>query len=142
VKNTWTEWHEAIGVRMSLSERARKSAWRRVGKDGQSVSAVARDLGVGWHLVMRAVRDHDTELVDDPGRLGGVTALGMDETSFLRARRDRPTMFVSGLVDTATGRLLDIVADRTAVAIVSWLARRDRAWLARIGVVTLDPHRG
>jgi hypothetical protein len=39
---------------------------------------------------MRAVRDHGTELVDDPDRLTGVTALGMDETSFLRARRDRP----------------------------------------------------
>jgi transposase len=66
----------------------------------------------------------------------------MDETSFLRARRDRPTLFVSGLVDTATGRLLDVVADRTAKAIVSWLACRDRAWLDRIGVVTLDAHRG
>jgi hypothetical protein len=29
----------------------------------------------------------------------------MDETSFLRALRDRPTVFVSGLVDTASGRL-------------------------------------
>jgi transposase len=71
-----------------------------------------------------------------------LTALGMDETSFLRARRDRPTLFVSGLVDTATGRLLDVVADRTAKAINSWLTRRDRRWLDRIGVVTLDAHRG
>lgn len=66
----------------------------------------------------------------------------MDETSFLRARRDRPTLLVSGLVDTATGRLLDVVSDRTAVAITSWLARSNRGWLDRIGVVTLDAHRG
>jgi transposase len=91
---------------------------------------------------MRAVGDHGTELVDDPDRLAGVSALGMDETSFLRARRDRPTLFVCGLVDTATGRLLDVVSDRTAVAITSWLARRNRGWLDRIGVVTLDAHRG
>jgi transposase len=141
-KKTWTEQHSAIGTRMSLSERARKTACRRVGKDGQPVSTVARDLGVGWHAVMRAVCDHGTELVDDPDRLAGVSALGMDETSFLRARRDRPTLFISGLVDTTTGRLADVVADRTAKAITSWLARRDRDWLARIGVVTLDPHRG
>jgi transposase len=38
----------------------------------------------------------------------------MDETSFLRARRDRPTLFVSGLVDALSGRLLDGVEDRTA----------------------------
>jgi transposase len=141
-RQTWTEQHPHIGARMSLSERARKTACRRVGKEGQSVAAVARDLGVGWHAVMRAVRDHGAELVEDPDRLDGVTALGMDETSFLRARRDRPTLFVSGLVDIATGRLLDVVADRTAKAITTWLARRDRAWLDRIGVVTLDPHRG
>jgi transposase len=141
-KQTWTEQHSAIGVRMSVSERARKAACRRVGKQGQSVAQVARDLGVGWHAVMQAVRDHGAGLVDDPDRLTGVTALGMDETSFLRARRDRPTLFVSGLVDTVTGRLLDVVADRTAKAITSWLGCRDRGWLDRIGVVTLDPHRG
>lgn len=141
-RRTWTETHAEIGPRMSLTERARKAACRRVGKEGQSVAAVARDLGSGWHTVMRAVRDHGQELVEDPGRLEGVTALGMDETSFLRAGRDRPTLFVSGLVDTVTGRLLDVVADRTALAITSWLSRRDRRWLARIGVVALDPHRG
>ena len=45
-------------------------------------------------------------------------------------------------MDTLSGRLLDVVADRTTQAVASWLARRDRRWLGRIGVVTLDPHRG
>jgi transposase len=81
-------------------------------------------------------------LVDDPARLAGVTHLGVDETAWLTATRERHTLFVSGLVDTLTGRLLDVVADRTARAVTGWLARRDRAWLARIGVVALDPYRG
>jgi transposase len=34
------------------------------------------------------------------------------------------------------------VEDRTARAVTGWLARRDPAWLARIGVVALDPYRG
>jgi hypothetical protein len=32
------------------------------------VAAVARELGVGWNTVMRAVRDYGTPLVDDPDR--------------------------------------------------------------------------
>jgi hypothetical protein len=91
---------------------------------------------------MACVRDHGRGLVDDPDRLAGVTALGMDETAFLRANRRRHTSYVSGLVDTATGRLLDVVEDRTARAVTGWLARRDPGWLAAIGVVSLDPHRG
>ncbi|MDP9405800.1 MAG: hypothetical protein M3O86_04245, partial [Actinomycetota bacterium] len=49
----------------------------------------------------------------------------MDETAFLRANRHHHTTYVSGLVDTATGRLLDVVQDRTATAVMGWLSRRD-----------------
>jgi transposase len=34
------------------------------------------------------------------------------------------------------------VRDRTAKAVIGWLAKRAPAWLERIGVVALDPHRG
>jgi hypothetical protein len=40
---------------------------------------------------MRAVAEHGIQLVDDPGRLEGVAALGLDETSFLKATRAAPT---------------------------------------------------
>ena len=132
-----TETSDAIASRAVLTERAARRACRRVGKAGESVAAVARDLGVGWHTVMRSVWRHGQPLVDDPTRLDGVTALGMDETSFLRANRHHHTTYVSGLVDTATGRLLDVVQDCTAKAVMGWLSRRDRRWLARIGVVPL-----
>jgi transposase len=84
---TWTEQRTAIRPRAVLTERARAEACRRVGKDAHSVAAVARDLGVGWATIMRAVHEHGTPLVDDPRRLEEVTALGLDETTFLKARR-------------------------------------------------------
>jgi transposase len=68
---TWTEQAAAIRPRAVLTERARAEACRRVGKDAHAVAAVARDLGVGWATIMRAVADHGTPLVDDPGRLDG-----------------------------------------------------------------------
>jgi transposase len=139
---TWTERVAAVGPRAVLTQRARAEACRRVGKDAQAVAAVARDLGVGWATIMRAVRDYGTPLLEDPTRLDGVTTLGLDETSFLKATRRAPTRYVTGLVDLEGGRLLDLVADRTRAAVAGWLGARTHDWLARIGTVALDPWRG
>jgi transposase len=139
---TWTEQVAAIGPRVVLTERARAEACRRVGKDAHAVAAVARDLGVGWATVMRAVHDHGRPLVDDAARLQGMTALGLDETSFLKATRLAPTRWVTGLVDLEGGRLLDVVADRTRAAVDRWLGARTHDWLAGIATVALDPWRG
>jgi hypothetical protein len=87
---TWTERTAAVCPRAVLTERARAEACRRVGKDAHAVAAVARDLGVGWATVMRAVTEHGTPLVDDAARLEGVAALGLDETCFLKATRVAP----------------------------------------------------
>jgi transposase len=139
---TWTEQVAAIRPRAVLTERARAEACRRVGKDAHAVAAVARDLGVGWATIMRAVADHGRPLVEDPDRLDGVAALGLDETSFLKATRRAPTRYVTGLVDLEGGRLLDVVADRTRAAVGSWLDARSPDWLAQVATVALDPWRG
>jgi transposase len=139
---TWTEQVAAIRPRTVLTERARAEACRRVGKDAHAVAAVARDLGVGWATIMRAVADHGRPLVEDPDRLDGVAVLGLDETSFLKATRVAPTRYVTGLVDLECGRLLDVVADRTRTAVDGWLSSRPRDWLAQVATVALDPWRG
>src|SRR5215217_7636331 len=131
---TWTEQPTAIRPRAVLTCRARAEACRRVGKDAHAVAAVARDLGVGWATVMRAVADHGRPLVEDPDRLNGVAALGLDETSFLKATRLAPTRYVTGLVDLEGGRLL--------AAVDGWLSIRPRDWLAQVTTVALDPWRG
>ena len=138
----WTERTAAICPRAVLTERARAEACRRVGKDAHAVAAVARDLGVGWATVMRAVAEHGTPLVDDAARLEGVAALGLDETTFLKATRVAPTQWVTGLVDLEGGRLLDLGADRTRAAVAGWLHARPREWLAQVATVALDPWRG
>jgi transposase len=139
---TWTERAAAVGARMSMTDRARMRACRRVGRDGESVAAVARDVGVGWHTIMRAVVDIGAPLVDDPARTAGVSAVGVDETTFLHAGPRRRTQFVTGLVDLRRSRLLDIVAGRAGKAVSDWLDARDDAWLAGVERVALDPYRG
>jgi transposase len=103
---------------------------------------VARDLGVGWATVLRAVAEHGQPLVDDPARLDGVTTLGLHETSFLRATPTAPTRYVTDLVDVEAGRLLDVIADRTTRAVTAWLGARPRSWLNGVTTVALDPWRG
>jgi transposase len=140
--NTWTETTEAIGARASLTVRARAEMCRRVGEDEDSVAVVARDFGIGWHTAMAAVRDHGRPLVDDPQRLEGVDAVGLDETRFLAATPTHRTVYVTGFVDLDRARLLDVVPGRSGQAVRDWLGRRPGDWLAGIDVVALDPFRG
>ena len=55
-QRTWSERSEEIGPRSVLTERARRWAMLRVAAHGTTVAGIARQLGVGWHTVMRAVR--------------------------------------------------------------------------------------
>lgn len=145
-KRTWTETNEAIAPRASLTERARAEICRRVGQDAASVAAVAREFGIGWRTAMTAVRDYGTPRVDDPTRLEGVDAIGVDETAFAAVSARRSTSFVTGIVDLARGRgparLLDVVAGRSASALVSWVNDRPPVWRAGISIAALDPYRG
>jgi transposase len=139
---TWSETSDAIAARAALTERARAEICRRVGADEDSVAEAARAFGVGWHTAMAAVRDHGQARVDDPARLEGVAALGVDETRFLAATRTRRTRFVTGFVDLDRARLLDVVPGRSGRAVESWLGGRPQAWLDDVSVVALDAFRG
>ena len=140
---TWTELHDAIAPRASLTERAGAEMCRRVGQDGDSVAAVSRDFGVGRACVMNAVEFHGRRLVDDPDRIGDVSQLGLDETAFQRpSKHRRHTSYVTGFVDLTRPRLLDVVADRTGAAVDSWLSAQPAGWLANISEVALDPYCG
>lgn len=144
---TWSETSEALRPRACLSERARREACHLVGEDGMDVAAVALGLGVGWATVMRAVREYGTPLVDDPNRLAGVVAIGVDETSFLAANRRHHTEFVTGIValpgpGRARAQLLDVIPGRTRTAVQQWICARDPAWRRAVTVCSLDPFRG
>jgi transposase len=122
-KRTWTEISEAIRPRASLTERARAEICRRVGEDGASVAAVAREFGIGWATAMAAVREHGRPRIEDPTRLDDVEVIGRDETVFQAASATGATSFITGLVDLTrrggtSARLFDVIHDRSASALV------------------------
>lgn len=67
-KRIWPETLAVIAPRASLTRRARVEICHRVGEDGASVTAVAREFGVGWCPARVAVREHGTPRVDDSTR--------------------------------------------------------------------------
>lgn len=79
-----------------------------------------------------------TVLVEDPARIGEVTALGLDETLFARVGRWRTLNWSTSIVDVATPRLLDVVPGRDAIEPCKWLAERGEEWCAQVRWATLD----
>jgi hypothetical protein len=64
-------------------------------------------------MVMAAVVDHGSELVEREDRIIDVHAMGVDETAFLRAGPTHPTMFAPGIADLHRGKLIDITNGRS-----------------------------
>ena len=95
---TWTETNEHVTPRLSITERAGVEACRLVGEQARSVASVAKEFGVTWATVMGSVRRHGQPLIDDPERVGVVTGLGIDETSFLKANAQHHIKLVTGFV--------------------------------------------
>ena len=135
---TWTEHSDHVDAQAVLTRRAGAEACRQVGADARAVATVAAELGVCWWTVMNAVIEHGTPLVDDPDRIGKVTQLGVDETSFLRANRTHATIYATGLVDLKAKVIIDMVRGNTAADLRRWTANTDPAWLKAITVVATD----
>jgi transposase len=139
-RQTFTEASDEIEG--SLTRRARAEICRAVGEDDHTVAAEARRFGVGWSTAMAAVRDHGKPLVDDPRRLHGVRALGVDEHKMLAAGPTHHTIYATQLVDIDRHVLLDVVRDRSAASVTTWLSSRTRYFRDHVEVAAIDPHAG
>jgi transposase len=136
---TFTEAQPAIAAaRAGVTDRAGRWMCRQVGR-GRSVSGVAGELGCDWHTVMDAVVAYGTPLIDDPARIGVVTALGLDETLFVREGPWNRRSWVTSIVDVSKpAQLLDVVEGRTAKAPSDWLDARPQAWRDAVSWAALD----
>jgi len=73
---SWSDVDTRIAApRLKLTDRAARFATRAVGRDGQSMSSVAREFNCDWHTINDAVIAYGTPLVEDLSRCGEVHAL-------------------------------------------------------------------
>ena len=91
---------------------------------------------------MGCVRRHGTPLVEDPERIEGVRAPGVDEHKMLSANQHRHTLYATSFVDVKRGILLDVVRGRKADDVDYWLSQTTPAWRHKVAAVAIDPHRG
>jgi transposase len=138
---TWTEQRSDIApARAVLTTRAGLWATREVGAEVHTVAYVARQLGVGWHTVMDAVAYWGQALVEDPDRVGATTAVGVDETKFLAARRWEPTRWASAICDVARRSVIDVIEGRQAPDLEAWLVCQPEPWCEGVKVTVTDLH--
>ena len=141
-RSTWSERSEQIAPRAVMTERARKALAERVNIDGDTIAAAATEFGVGWHTANTAVAEHTDPVIDAPGRLEGITAIGVDEKRFLNATPKKRTRFTTQIVGLEGHRVLDVIEGRSRSVLGDWLIERGEAWCAQIQVATLDPAAG
>ena len=136
---SWTAINVAIAApRLALTDRAGRWVTVQVGRNGRAVNDVALELCCDWHTVNDAVIAYGTVLVEDPEWIGEPTALGLDETLFVREGPRRRQRWSTSIVDVDAGVLLDVVAGRDSAGPCRWLAARSEAWRANIAWATLD----
>jgi hypothetical protein len=133
------------------TSRAQQWAFEQVSHHDGAAPRVAAQLDACLHAIMTRPRSSSAARRGfkdrDQDRLAGVTAVGVDETSFLRATGTRHTQYANGLSDRdptpgCPPRLLDVVPGRSGGVLGGCLARRDEARRAVIRTAWLEPFRG
>ncbi len=140
--STWSESSDQIAPRGVLTGRARVRLAEMVNVEGFSIAAAAAEFGVGWHCANQAVAAHTDPVINAPGRLDGVTAIGVDEKRFLNATPTSRTRFTTQIVDLDRHRVLDVIEGRSRSVLGDWLDARGELWCAQIRLATLDPAAG
>ena len=129
--------HRIAAKHCLLTTRAAKWATVQVG-GGRTVSEVAGELACDWHTVNDAVTTYgEALLAADRRRLNRTTAIGLDETSFIKLH-DRRRDFATTVADVENHQIIDILPSRNYAEVAAWIDKQPEAWKERIAFGALD----
>ena len=121
-----------------LTTRAAKWATRQVG-GGRTVAEVADELACDWHTVNDAVCLYgEALLAADRKRMNRTSAIGLDETSFVRLGTKALTAYATTVADVEHHQIIDILPSRTFTDVAAWLDKQPQCWKERIVYGALD----
>jgi transposase len=130
--------HRIAAKNCLLTTRAAKWATRQVG-GGRTVSEVAQELACDWHTVNDAVTTYGAALLAaDRKRLNKTTAIGLDETSFVKAGTYSHTDYATTVADVENHQIIDILPTRKYTDVAGWIDKQPAAWKERIRFGALD----
>jgi transposase len=135
---TWVEKDHRIAAKSCLlTTRAAKWATEQVGT-GRSVIEVARELSCDWHTVNDAVTTYGQALLAaDRKRLTKTSAVGLDETNFVRLK-DQRTSYATTVCDVEHHQIIEILPSRNYVDVARWMHDQGTDWRLRITYGALD----
>jgi transposase len=138
-KKTWMlSDHRIAAKQCLLTTRAAKWATRQVG-GGRTVSEVADELACDWHTVNDAVCTYGEALLDaDRKRMNHTSAIGLDETSFVRLSAQGHTDYATTVADVEHHQIIEILPSRNFVDVAAWLDKQPQGWKERIRYGALD----
>jgi transposase len=130
--------HRIAAKNCLLTTRAAKWATVQVG-GGRTVSEVAAELDCDWHTVNDAVMTYGEALLEaDRKRLNQTSAIGLDETSFVRLGPKKQTSYATTVADVANHQIIDILPTRKYVDVAGWINAQPVSWKERIRFGALD----
>jgi transposase len=130
--------HRIAAKGCRLTTRAAKWATVQVG-GGRTVSEVAAELSCDWHTVNDAVVTYGEALLEaDRKRLNQTSAIGLDETSFVRLGPKKQTSYATTVADVANHQIIDILPTRKYVDVAAWIDSQPASWKERIRFGALD----
>jgi transposase len=116
--------HRIAAVGCMLTTRAAKWVVKQMGA-GQTVSHVARELGCCWDAINTAVRIYGAALLDaDTKRLKETTAIGLDETLFVKEGPYKHRFWSTTVCDVINHQLMDVIPTREFIEVAAWLRGR------------------
>jgi transposase len=138
-RKSWTVGDHRIAAKSCrLTTRCAKWATEQVGR-GRAVSDVAQELHCDWHTINDAVTTYgEALLAADTKRLTLTTAIGLDETSFVKLSTQRSRQYVTTVADVAHHQILEILPTRDFKDVARWVHSQPGSWKGMIGFGALD----
>jgi transposase len=133
--------HRLAAKGVMLTTRAAKWVVKEIAS-GQSVSHLAKELRCSWDSVNTATRVYGAALLAaDTKRLKETTAIGLDETLFLRSGPCKKKAWSTTVCDVVNHQLIDIVPTREFTEVAGWLRAQPHHVKDRLAYGCLDMSR-
>jgi len=130
--------HRIAAKHCLLTTRAAKWATQQVGT-GRTVKEVAGELSCDWHTVNDVVSTYGKALLEaDRKRMNKTSAIGLDETKFVKLSPHSHADYATTVVDVEHHQIIDVLPSRTYTEVAAWLDKQPQAWKERIDFGALD----
>ncbi len=133
--------HRIAAKGCMLTTRAAKWVVKEIGS-GQTISHLAKELDCSWDSVNTAMRIYGAALLAaDTKRLKETTAIGLDETLFVRQGPYKHKSWSTTVCDVANHQLIDVLPTRDFVHVARWLDHQPHHVKDRLAYGCLDMSR-